>query len=134
MTPGPPTPSHPPEVTVPFRLFLVDDHPWLLETQAHMLDLEPDLEVAGTAPDAETALERLPDEVDLAVVDLTLPGMSGLDLIRALVERRPGLPCLVLSAYPAVQHAAAARDAGAVDYVEKGDPYALLAAIRHALT
>lgn len=116
-----------------FRLYLVDDHAWLLEMQARMLDLEPDFEVVGTALSAEAALDDLPDDVDLALVDLTLPGMTGLDLIRVLRDQRPGLPCLVLSAYPGVQHAAAARDAGAAAYVEKGDPKALLAAIRQTL-
>ncbi len=116
-----------------FQLFLVDDHAWLLEMQARSLNLEPDFEVVGTALSAEAALDGLPNSADLALVDLTLPGMSGLDLIRALADLRPGLPCIVLSAYPGVEHAAAARDAGAVDYVEKGDPKALLAAIRQTL-
>lgn len=114
------------------RVFLVDDHRWLLEIQARTLGLEDDIDVCGMATSAEEALEALPEAVDVLLVDLTLPGMSGVDLIREVRACRPALSCVVLSAQPAVEAAAAARDAGAAAYVEKGDVPALLAAIRAA--
>ena len=115
------------------RVFLVDDHHWLLEIQARVLGMEDDIEVCGMATSAEAALATLPEAVDVLVVDLALPGMGGLDLIREVHARRPGLACVVLSAQPAVEVEAAALDAGAAAYVEKGDSPSLYAAIRAAV-
>lgn len=113
----------------PVRVFLVEDHSWLLETQSRFLEMQEGIAVCGSATTAEAALDSLPDETDVVVTDMRLPGMSGIDLLRALAEQRPGVAGLIHSARPAVEVAAAARDAGAVAYVEKGDMAALIAAI-----
>lgn len=114
----------------PLRVFLVEDHPWLLDTLSRVIGMQDDLEVCGTAASAEDALASLPAAVDVLVADYRLPGVNGLDLVVALTERRPEVACIIASAHPAVEVAASARDAGAAAYVEKGDAHALLAAIR----
>jgi len=114
---------------LPLRVFLVEDHAWLLETETLLLEMQDGLTVCGSAGSGEEALETLPDAVDVVVADLKLPGMNGLDLVRALAERRPDVACLILSARPAVEVAAAALDAGAVAYVEKGDGTVLVDAL-----
>ena len=111
------------------RLFLVDDHDWTREALSLLLELELGVEVCGTARSGEEALDALPAGADLVVVDLAMYGMHGLDVVRRIRERWPALPCIVLSGQPAVEHAVAARDAGAAAYVEKGDAPALLAAV-----
>ncbi|PAP75235.1 response regulator transcription factor [Rubrivirga marina] len=114
----------------PRRVFLVDDHRWLLDTLAHALSLEDGIEVCGTAASGEEAIEALPDAVDVLLVDMRLPGMSGPDVVRALADRRPDVACVVVSAKPAVEASAEALDAGAAAYVEKGDFRALVHVIR----
>lgn len=117
---------------MPRRLFIVEDHDWAREALAKLLDLEPDLEVCGTARSAEEALETLPGGCDLVLVDLHMGGMSGLDLVRLVKERWPDMICLVLSGHPAAHYASAARAAGSIGFVEKGNAPALLEAIRNA--
>ena len=63
-------------------------------------------------------------------MDYTLAGMTGCELIEKLLERRPGLACVVLSGYPGFEFAEEAKAAGAVAYVEKGDDEVLLSTIR----
>ncbi|MDX1419217.1 MAG: response regulator [Rubricoccaceae bacterium] len=116
------------------RIFLVEDHPFVREMQARLIDLQPGLSMCGTAATAEEALEALPAaDADLVLLDLSLDGDSGLDLLATLRERWPTLPCLVLSGQPAIEREAEARAAGAVGYVEKGDALSLLEAIHAAL-
>jgi len=110
----------------PRRVFLVDDHRWLLDTLAHVLSLEDGIEVCGTATSGEEAIEMLPDHVDVLLTDMRLPGMSGADVVRALATRRPDVACVVVSAKPGVEVRAEALDAGAIAYVEKGDLPALV--------
>ena len=115
------------------RLFIVEDHPFVREMLARMLDLQPDLTVCGTATTVEEALETLPAGADLVLLDLSLGDGSGLDLLSTIRQRWPALPCLVLSGKPAIEHEAATRAAGAAGYVEKGDAISLLNAIHAVL-
>lgn len=118
---------------MPHQIFIVEDHEWAREMLARLLDLEADLAVCGAVGSAEAALEVLPAGADLVIVDLGLPGSSGLRLIETIRARWPGLPCVVLSALPAIEAAIPARDAGAVGYVEKGDTPALFGLIHETL-
>ena len=116
------------------RLYIVEDHPVVREGYALLFRLAPDLDVAGMAVSAEEALASLPSPPpDLVIVDMALPGMSGLDLLAALRERLPGLRMLVVSGQSRQVYEAQAHARGAVGFVSKDDgPEALLAAVRAA--
>lgn len=117
------------------RLFIVEDHPDVREAYVALLQQEPALTVCGVAASAEEALVRIPEaKPDLVLVDVSLPGMSGLDLIAALRAHDPSLRALVVSGLDRADFGQRAGEVGAVGYVVKADgPEALLAAIRRAL-
>jgi DNA-binding NarL/FixJ family response regulator len=82
------------------RIFLVEDHPVLRHSHAQVIQHTPGLEFCGEAGSGEEALEKIPASApDLVLVDLSLPGMSGLDLIRQLEKERPELPLLIVSGH-----------------------------------
>ncbi len=118
------------------RLFLVDDHPIVLTALAAAIEPLSRVTVVGTAASAESALATLsaPDvEVDVVIVDVALPGESGIDLCRRLAERRPELRCVVLSACDDVATVKRALAAGAAGYLIKDISMdSLIAAIRAA--
>ncbi len=102
------------------RILIVDDHPLVRKGLALTLEAEPDLEVCGQAASAEEALGML-DEVrpDLVIVDISLPGMSGLELIKHLHVWNPELPVLIISRHDEALYAERAIRAGARGYVMK---------------
>lgn len=102
------------------KILLVDDHPLLRTGLAMTLDDEPDFEIVGQAADAEEALDvvdRL--DPDLVVVDLSLPGMGGLELVKHLQTIRPETRTLVVSRHDESLYAERAVRAGAKGYVSK---------------
>ena len=123
-----------PAVT-PHRILVVDDHPILRRGLVHLLESEPDLTVGGQAGNAARATVMLEAEnFDLALLDISLQGVSGLDLLATIRARWPNLPVLVFSMHDELLYAERALRAGARGYVMKADdPASLLAAIRHVL-
>ncbi|MEP0547065.1 MAG: response regulator transcription factor [Rhodothermales bacterium] len=118
------------------RIFIVEDHSFVREMQARLINLQPGMTVCGTAESIEAALAdlaALPDGADLVILDLSLFETSGFDLLATIRERWPNLPCVVHSGKPAIEFEAAALEAGAVGYVEKGDAISLLHIIRTTL-
>jgi len=117
------------------RVFLVDDHPMMRAGLAGLIQSQPDLEVVGEASDAPSALQDIISSLpDLVLTDLTLPGRSGIDLIKDLLAQRPELPILVLSMHDEMVHAERALRAGARGYVMKeAGGERLMAAIREVL-
>ncbi|MDX1439517.1 MAG: response regulator transcription factor [Rubricoccaceae bacterium] len=102
------------------RIFLVDDHPLMRKGLAMTIDAEPDLDVVGQSADAEEALAAFGDlDPDMAVVDISLPGMNGLELIKHLLSRKPDLLALVVSRHDESLYAERAVRAGAKGYVSK---------------
>ena len=102
------------------KILLVDDHPLLRTGLAMTLDDEPDFEIVGQAADAEEALDvvdRL--DPDLVVVDLSLPGMGGIELVKHLQTIRPQTRTLVVSRHDESLYAERAVRAGAKGYVSK---------------
>lgn len=120
----------------PARILIVDDHPVFRLGLARMLDGEEGLAVCGEARSVEEAAESLDGLApDLVVVDISLPGASGLDLVKALKERRPELPALVLSMHDEALFAGRALRAGARGYVNKQEPVEeMVAAVRTVLS
>lgn len=118
------------------RVFLVDDHPMMRAGLAALIRSQPDLEVVGEASDAPSALATITGVVpDLVVTDLTLPGRSGVDLIKDLLALLPGLPILVLSMHDEMVYAERILRAGARGYVMKeAGGERLLLAIREVLS
>src|SRR5256885_16658621 len=80
------------------KVFIVDDHPVFREGLLGLLKREPDLQVCGEADNAAQALTGVErSKPDLALVDIALPGRSGLELIKDLPARRPDPAVLVSS-------------------------------------
>jgi DNA-binding NarL/FixJ family response regulator len=101
-------------------VLIVDDHPILRHGIGQLLNRESDLEVCAEAGDRDEALAALERErIDLAVVDISLDGVSGLDLLRLVRERHPEVRCLVLSMHDETLYAERALRAGARGYVMK---------------
>ena len=117
------------------RIFLVDDHPLMRKGLAMTLAAEPDFEVVGHADDAEQALAVFDDVApDLAVVDVSLPGMNGLELVKHLVARDPDVRVLVVSRHDEALYAERAVRAGAKGYVSKLEADdQIVQAVRHVL-
>jgi DNA-binding NarL/FixJ family response regulator len=102
------------------RLFVVEDQPALLRQLLKALSAFPDLEVVGSAVGGEDALAQIPQAApDLALVDLELPDLSGLELTRRLKRARPELEVLILTAFDDEQKVYEAMLAGASGYLVK---------------
>jgi len=116
-------------------VFIVDDHPVFREGLVQLIEGENDLTVCGEAGDAEHALEAIPRcKPDLVVVDITLPGRSGLDLIKELRALNGGIKLLVVSMHDEALYANRVLRAGGDGYVMKQeDPQEIVHAIRDVL-
>lgn len=114
------------------RILVADDHAVVRHGLRQLLSLAPEFEVVGEAKNGWEVLERLrPGGVDVLLLDMTMPGMSGLDLIRRVRAEAPAVPVLVLSMHADTQIAARAIRAGANGYLTKdSEPEVLLEAIR----
>jgi len=116
----------------PLRILLVDDHDTVRQGLKLLIDREPDLEVVEEASDGRDAIEsaRL-DDLDVVVMDLSMPGVSGVEATRRLKQRRPGLPIVSLTRHADETFLHEVLRAGASGYVLKQSPHAeLLRAIR----
>jgi DNA-binding NarL/FixJ family response regulator len=102
------------------RILLADDHAVVRRGLRLVLEAEPDLEVVAEVGDGAEAVARgLHDDVDLAVIDITMPRMTGLQATRELHRRRPGLRILMLSMHENERYLYEALKAGASGYVLK---------------
>lgn len=102
------------------KIFVVDDHPMLRDGLAEMINRTDDLMICGEAESAEEALEKIPPaQPDLVIVDLSLPGLSGMDLVRQLKTGHPELKVLVLSMHEETVYAERVVRAGARGYIMK---------------
>ena len=102
------------------RILLADDHVVVRRGLRLVLDAEPDLRVVAEASDGAEAVDRaLRDDVDLAILDITMPRMSGLRAAQELSRRRPELRVLILSMHDSEQYLYEALRAGAAGYVLK---------------
>jgi DNA-binding NarL/FixJ family response regulator len=114
------------------RLLLADDHAIVRSGLKQIFALQPDVAVLGEAVNGKEVLERLRQEpFDLLLLDLNMPGISGVDLIVRVKAHQPDLPILVLSMHNESHVAARVLKAGASGYITKDcEPEVLLAAIR----
>ena len=109
-------------MTIPLvtRILLADDHAVVRRGLRHVLDAEPDLEVVAEAGDgAEAVQAALRGDVDLAILDVSMPRLTGLQAAAELSRRRPALRLLILSMHDNEQYLFEALKAGASGYVLK---------------
>jgi DNA-binding NarL/FixJ family response regulator len=117
-----------------YRIFIVEDHLILRKTLLKLLEREPDLAIAGEAGSAAEALEQVFEvEPDLVLVDISLPGTNGIALVQQMRKRQPDLRCLIVSGHEESVYVREALKVGARGYVMKGNPDAILEAIRHVM-
>lgn len=102
------------------RIILVDDHAVVRNGYRRLLDAEPGLQVVGEAASADEANALvLRTAADVALVDLSLRGSSGIEAIRGMLARRPALKVLVLSMHESAGHITQALRSGALGYLTK---------------
>ncbi|HYQ86212.1 MAG TPA: response regulator transcription factor [Bacteroidota bacterium] len=118
------------------RVLITDDHPLVREGLIKILRNESDMDVAGEARTAPEMLDLLRQEkVDVLVLDISLPGKSGLDVLKELRAEHPKLPVLILSMHPEDRFALRVLKTGAAGYVTKESaPEELVKAIRKVYT
>jgi DNA-binding NarL/FixJ family response regulator len=121
------------------RVFVVDDHPIVRQGLALLIDQEPDLVVCGAAEEAESALAAIAvSRPDILVIDISLPGRDGIDLLKTIRSVNSSLPILVLSMHDEATYAERALRAGANGYIMKQEAtenvlVALRRILRHEL-
>jgi len=102
------------------NVLVADDHPIVRRGVRELLDSEPDFRVVADAADGAEAVRRaVEDDVDLAILDVAMPRLTGLQAAQELAERRPKLRLLVLSMHENEQFVFEALRAGASGYVLK---------------
>ncbi|ALP68033.1 response regulator [Paraburkholderia caribensis] len=114
------------------RILIADDHAIVRGGLRQIIATTSDMIVAAEAAHGAEVVDKLRGcAVDLLLLDMTMPGISGVDLIRRVRAEQPALPVLVLSIHDEAQVASRALRAGATGYLTKdSDPNVLLAAIR----
>jgi DNA-binding NarL/FixJ family response regulator len=113
-------------------VLVVDDHAIIRDGLKKILDDTDDLIVAGEAANGNTALEKVTErDWGVVILDISMPGRSGLELLRLIKTERPRLPILVFSMHHEEQYAVRAIRAGASGYLSKDcDSELILPAIR----
>ncbi len=115
-------------------ILLVEDHAGFAKALLSMLAQDPQLKVAAVAEDAGQALEKLRTlNVDLVLIDFSLPDMTGVELLEKLRHEYPDLRCAIISGHLLPQHARRALVMGARGYLIKDDPIGILTGIQHIL-
>jgi len=117
------------------NIIIVDDHPIVRQGLKQILSEEPDMAVFGESQNSQEVLELIrKQDWDIVVLDISMPGRGGLDVLKEIKHERPKLPVLILSIHPEDQYAVRALKAGASGYLTKESaPEALVRAIRKIL-
>lgn len=122
------------------NVMIVDDHPIVRQGIARLIDCEDDMRVCCEAGDADRALEAIEKNnglcnADIVLVDMSLPGISGIELVKILRSRFPEIQILVISMHDESLYAERALRAGAKGYIMKQEATAkVLIAIRQILS
>lgn len=118
------------------NLMIVDDHTMMREGLKRLLELDKDICIAGEAANGLQALERLRmKDIDLLLLDISMPGLSGEALISRVVHQHPQLPILVLSMHNDPHVAMRVLRSGATGYMTKTQsPETLIAAVKKVST
>jgi DNA-binding NarL/FixJ family response regulator len=124
-----------PAVGKRLRILLVEDHAVVRDGLTHLLNAQPDMEVCGVAETASDAMQAVEKQrPDFAIIDISLEGPSGIELLKDLKIQHPALPVLVLSMHDENLYAERALRAGARGYLAKKQATeTVLVAIRRIL-
>jgi len=115
-------------------ILLIEDHVVFAQAIQRLLTGQTDLEIVDIVQSGEDALKKLSElKVDLALVDVSLPAMSGIDLVQQIRTEFPLLYCLMLSGHMSPNYVKRSLDAGASGYVLKEDTNGILVGIRRVL-
>lgn len=115
-------------------IFLVEDHAIFAQSLLRVLREKGHLDVVAVAGSAEEALDKIPGlQVDLVLVDVSLPKRSGISLVFLLHEKYPELPCVMLSGHMSPHYVRTSLEAGARGYLVKDHAEGILTGIRHVL-
>ena len=115
-------------------ILLVEDHAIFAKALRRMLQERGQFDVAAVAKSAEEALESIKDyDIDLVLVDVSLPRRSGISLVVVLHEKYPDLPCVMLSGHLSRHYARRSLEAGARGYLIKDHSREILEGIQHVL-
>ena len=116
------------------KILIADDHAIVREGLKRIITETSDMVVADEATSGHEALNKaLKNDYDVMVLDITMPGINGLDVLKQIKAQKPKLPILVLSVHPEEQYAVRVLRAGASGYLTKESaPDELIAAIRKA--
>jgi len=114
------------------KLLLADDHPFIRAGIKQILEDEKDIQVAAEVGNAQEAIEKIrKNDYSIVILDISMPGISGIDAIKQIKVLKPNLPILVLSMFPEDQFAIRALRAGASGYITKDSaPENLVTALR----
>jgi len=117
------------------KILIADDHAVVRRGLKQILTEESDMAVFGEARNAREVLKNVREQDwDIVILDITMPGRSGLDVLKELKRVRPKLPVLVLSMHPEDQYAVRVLKAGAAGYMTKESaPKELVKAVRKVL-
>jgi DNA-binding NarL/FixJ family response regulator len=114
------------------RILIADDHPIVREGYKKILMSQPDMDVTGEAGNGQEVLDLIQKkDLELILLDISMPGRSGLEILKELKSQKPHLPVMILSIYPEEQYAVRAFRDGASGYLTKAStPKELISAIR----
>lgn len=114
------------------RVLLADDHSIVREGLRKVLEDDSAIKVIAEAPDGETAFDKaMADAPDVAVIDISMPGMDGLEVVSRMAAYCPDIPVLILTMHEEEQYVIRAIEAGAMGYVTKQSaPEQLVAAVK----
>jgi len=124
-----------PKAATQIKILIVDDHPMMREGLRGVINRQPDMMVCGEAENAQQAMNAVQQLApDLALVDITLPGKSGLELVKDLKVMHPHVVILAISMHDESLYAERMLRAGASGYITKQQPpEELIKAIRQVL-
>ncbi len=110
-------------MTEQVRVLIVDDHPMVAEGIEAILETYDDLEVVGTLSNGRDAVDRIEEmDPDVVLLDLNMPGVTGLSATELILEKRPGTRILILTMHDSPEYISTALSHGALGYILKDVP------------